>query len=126
MQEYKNQQQNREDLKDVKSTLNKLGMKGVKPTLSDGQLASMSATLRSAFDQCGTGNTDVEGVFKQMKNEADVYALIEKYGTRKYDGCNWEMDFGDHENTLPDALSSEGNSSAVNKILTTNKVNFQF
>lgn len=126
IQDLGENKQNREDLSDIRKTIRDLSKKGINTKLSEGQLASMSGSLKQAFDGCGTKNGVVTEVFNQMTNEADVYSLIEKYGTRKYDGCNFEFDLSDKEFTLPDALSSEGNTSSVNAQLKSKNINFQF
>lgn len=114
------------DLSDVGSTLKELAKKGIKPQLTDGQLAVMAGTLRESFEGCMTNNDDIDNVFRKCTNEADVLSLIQKYGMRKYDACNWEFDFGDKEYTLPQALNSEGNTSRVNDVLRQKNIDFQF
>lgn len=96
------------------------------PTLTDSQLETMAETLKNAFAGCTTDNDAVDNVFKKINSEADVNALIKKYGRRKYDACNWEFDFGDKEYPLGEALASEGNTDRVNKILANNNIKYKF
>ena len=73
---------------DAKKEEQQLASKGIKRTLTESQLQSMSQKLVQAFDGCGTTEESVYTVMKQLKNQADVLALISTYGIRKYDQCS--------------------------------------
>lgn len=119
----------KEDVKDAQKDLNDLIKNGVKPTMSQAQFSGYATSLREAFDGCGTDNKVWENVFKAMKNEADVLALIATYGTRTYDGCNWEGDWTDKTSGLPGAINAELSSSEIGKLnasLSSKGINYQF
>jgi|694.fasta_scaffold01037_25 hypothetical protein len=114
---------------DAKAEERQLAQQGIKRTLSDSQLQAMCQKIVEAFDGCGTTEESVYQVMKQMKNKADVLALISTYGIRKYDQCNWNEGFGDNEYTLPRAIESELDSSELselNKILSSKRIDFKF
>ncbi len=119
----------REDIRDTQSDLNDLIKKGVKPSYNQSQYSSWASALRQSFDGCGTGNSVWENIFKALKNDADVLALNATYGTRTYDGCNWEGDYGDKTGTLAAALNDELSSSEISKInsmLSSKNIKFQY
>jgi hypothetical protein len=119
----------REDVKDTQEDLNDLIKKGVKPTYKQSQYSSWAATLKEAFDGCGTDNGAWERIFPLMKNDADVLALNATFGQRVIDGCNWQGDFGEKTHTLPQAIQSElssGEIKELNNMLVKNRIKFQY
>lgn len=119
------------------TALNQLADQGVKPSYGQAQYTSMANALQQAFTGCGAAYSDIVApTFKQMKNEADIYALIQNYGVRKFDECGW----GSFEGDLAAALGYKfsgirfcspldltcGSLPAINKILKDNGLIFQF
>jgi hypothetical protein len=114
---------------DAKTEERQLAQQGIKRTLTDAQLQAMCQKLVQSFDGCGTTEESVYEVMRQMKNKADVLALVSTYGIRKYDQCNWNEGFGDNEYTLPRAMESELDTAEmreVNKILSSKGIQYQF
>lgn len=122
------------------TALNQLAQQGVTPTYGKAQYTSYADSLQGAFQGCGGAisansfwNT-VEPVFKAMKNDADVYALIAAYGVRVIDACGYWQ--GDFEGNLPATLSEKfsgwegafNNYSIedINNILKKNGIVFSF
>lgn len=125
----KEEQDNRDLLDAAERRKRELDKQGIRQTLSDAQLESFSQKLAQAFADCGTTEESVYTVFKALKNEADIQALIKIYGTRPYSGCNLYGEFGDIKNTLPGAMESELDSAEtkkVNDILKGKNINYQF
>lgn len=112
--------------KEASQALSDLVKLGIEPTITDAQAESFSNSLVSAFGGCGTDEDAIYYVMSQLKNDADVYKLINKYGTRTYDGCLW----GSGQNkSLSGAISDELDvfeKAQVNAILKKNGVSFQF
>lgn len=117
--------ENKDAAKDLKS----LQQQGMKASYMDSQYTTWANQLKEAYDGCGTSNGTWRTVFGQMKNDVDVLKLQDAYGTRKFDGCNWEGDFGDFEGTLSQAIVHELSSSEqseLNKILETAKITIRY
>ena len=118
--------------KESKAADNQLGSlaeQGIRPTISKAQAEGFANSLQAAFDGCGTDTDAIGNVMIQMNNDADIYLLISTYGVRKYDACNWEMDFGDKELSLNAAISDEldgPEKSYINTILKNKGIKFQF
>jgi hypothetical protein len=112
---------------EAKDELKNLSNDGINPTINDAQVQSMCNALVSAFEGCGTDEDAVYNVMRQLKNDADVYKLINAYGTRKYDACGfWGSDT---EKTLSGAISDELDvfeKKTVNGILSSNGIKYQF
>jgi hypothetical protein len=113
--------------KEAKQELDKLEDQGISPTINDAQAESFSNSLVSAFEGCGTDEDAVYNIMRQLKNDADVYKLLNKYGIRKYDACGpWT---GDTEKSLAGAISDELDAfekATVNGILKSNGCTYQF
>lgn len=119
----------REDVKDAQSDLNDLKKNGIIPSYNQSQYSNWANTLKTSFDGCGTQNDAWQRIFNQMKNDADVLALIATYGVRTYDGCNWEGDFNDKTGTLSAGLQDElssGELGKLNKLLSDKNIKHQF
>lgn len=120
--------------------IEQLSQQGVHPTHSQAQYSSWANTLQGAFEGCsGAGDassfwSNLSSVFKEMKNDADVYALIKAYGVRTIDKCGIGTgDFkGDLSGTLSEKFSGiEGviirySITDINDILQKNGVTFKF
>lgn len=124
----------KETIKSASSEVKNLYKQGIRVSYPDAQFEVFAETLREAFDGWGTSEGAVYSVFAKMKNDADVYKLIEVYGTRGYYGTMENFFgglFGDANvhRTLPAAISSELGSSELaklNRVLETNKIKFRF
>lgn len=99
------------DLRDLQA----LGQKASYP---DSQYATWANQLKEAFNGCGTSNGVWKTVFGSLKNEVDVLKLNQTYGTRTFDECNWEFNFGDFTGTLSQALVHELSDSEMNEVNT--------
>lgn len=117
------------------TALNQLAQQGVKPSYGEAQYSTWADALEKAFSGCGAGySTVVEPTLQQMKNDADVYALIQKYGVRSIDECGWGSFNGDLGATLGYKFSGWtfcgslicGTISDINKILKSKGIVFQF
>ena len=77
------QKGSRQEESNVSNELKKLsGSDKTKPTLTPAQLSIFANSLSTAMDGYGHNVTDIYRVFANMKNDADVLALIKAYGTR--------------------------------------------
>lgn len=107
-----------------------LRKQGIRPTISEAQAESFSNSLVKSFNDCGTDEDAVYRVMSQLKNDADVYLLINKYGVRKYAGCGpWNLFQGSQESSLSGAISDELDSQEkqnVNNILEHRGIKFRF
>lgn len=115
--------------RDAGTVLTGLANQGIHPTLNSAQLEGFCNSIVQACGGCGTDEDAIYNVMSQMGNDADVYALIKQFATRKYDGCNWDFDFGDVTNTLAGAISDElgaDEKSHLNEILRGNGITYQF
>ena len=122
---------NLKDKRDAKAELKEyedaLKQTGEKASLKTSDFERLSDRLRTAFAGCGTRNADIESVFHQLHNEADVLTLITTYGIRRYDACNWEFDLGDKELTLQEAMYDENvEIGDINSILSKKGIDFKF
>ena len=134
--------ENKTDIKeatDASAALKALNKKGIYQTLNNVQLESICLSLVQAMDGCGTTENNVLAQFKKMKNDADVLALIEKFGIRYYQPCaasqpisyiRWMNNKKSFGGTLSTWLTYEMDSSEintyVNKPLAANGIKFQF
>lgn len=109
----KGQQQ---ELTDTKTEIKYLQQQGIQPSFSPAQYSTWANQLQQAFDGCGTSNVVWENIFSRVKNDLDIALLIDAYGTRQFDECNFEFDFGDFKGTLSEALIHELSSSEIEQI----------
>lgn len=110
---------------ETKDQISKLKKDGMKPSYSDAQYAQWANQLKEAFAGCGTSNGTWANIYGKLKNDLDVLLLNKAYGTRKFDSCNWEFDFGDFEGTLSQALVhelSDAELQMLNKSLAAKKI----
>lgn len=129
----------------AQQALNQLAQQGVKPSYGQAQYGAFADTLQSSFQGCSAAFSPgdfwgtLEPVFKAMKNDADMYALIIAYGIRTVDRCG--IGTGDFEGNLPATLGEkfsgiEGSFingtfkdisiDEINKILRSNGLSFTF
>lgn len=122
------------------TALNQLAQQGINPSYAQAQYTSWANNLQGAFQGCsaagGAANfwQTIEPIFKAMKNDADIYALIANYAVRTIDKCG--LLTGDFEGDLAATLSEkfsgiEGaiigyNTSDINQILKANGLTFTF
>lgn len=98
------------------SALQQLAAQGVYPSFSAAQAEGYAATLRTAFDDCGTDNSAVTSVMNAIQNQADILLLVSTYGTRGYKGCFDGDYFSNHEYNLSEAITSELSASDIDTI----------
>ncbi len=113
---------------DAGKDLQKLSQQGIRPTITQTQAQTYSATLVSAFDECGTDEDAVYRVMSLLKNDADMLFLIKVYGLRQFKGC-FSSYFSNEDLSLPAAISYEMSSSEVSKlnaILQKTGINYKF
>lgn len=117
------------ELSDNTTTIKNLEQQGLKQSFPNSQYSAWANQLQEAFDGCGTSNGVWENIFKKIKNDLDVAMLIDAYGIRTFDECNWEGDLGDFKGSLSEALIHELSASEIeeiNKSLQSNQVNYRF
>jgi len=121
--------------------LNQLADQGVKPSYGQAQYSSWADAIQKGFEGCGGGWSSIlKPTLQAMKNDADVYALIQNYGVRTFDECGW----GSFEGDLAAAIGYKfsgfrfcdawlnptcekcGCVSEINKILKSKGIVFQF
>lgn len=118
-----------------KSELDKLAKEGVYPTYEQANYIIMANSLEQALIGCGAGfDETLKPTFEKMKNNADIYRLIQAYDVRTIDKCGLLTgDFtGDLAATLTYKFSGledymiDGSVSKINAILKTNGLTFSF
>ena len=117
------------ELGDITSTINQLQQSGLQPSFPTAQYATWANQLVEAFNGCGTSNGVWTNVFTSVKNDLDIALLIEAYGVRTFDECNWEFNFGDFKGTLSEALVHElsgSELSEVNDLLKSKGIKYTF
>lgn len=109
------------------TTITQLASQNITPTYPDSQYQAWA----DACQQCYAGWFACTGdtVFINMKNDADIYKLIQAYGIRTISSGTWnifEPDFkGDLPSTMRDVLDTDSIAS-INATLTKNGLTFQF
>lgn len=115
-----------------------LAKKGIKATLTKTQLESLSLKLQEAMDGCGTSTTQVNQVFEELKNKADVLSLISVFSVRYYRPCAisspisyalWLRNERAYGGNLPVWLTYDLSSSEIDKInsiLASKGIDFKF
>lgn len=122
-------------VKQSKDALKNLADQGIYPTYSPAEFTIMANTLQQALDGCGAGfDETLAPAFGKMRNDADIYKLIESYDVRKVDKCGlFTGDFtGDLGATLTYKFSGledyliDGSLEKINTILKNNGLKFTF
>jgi len=108
-------QGNRQEENSANKDLDKLISAGKGPTLSKTQYLQYANQLQSAMDGYGTDNGAILKIFANVKNEADVLAIITAYGIRKISSGTWNPE-PNYEGTLGGALSSEQSANELGKL----------
>lgn len=127
----------------AQDALNQLSTKGVKPSFAQSQYSTWADSIEQAFTGCGRGwSTVLKPTFDKIKNDADVFALIQAYGVRTIDECAWGTFEGDLGATIGYKFSGLafcdciplvscncdncGCIDTINKILKSKSIVFQF
>lgn len=118
--------------------LAQLQNQGVHPSYGDSQFEVFATKLVEAMTDCGTDETQVYDVFKQLRNNADIRKLISVFGVRYYTPCAalspisyaiWQLDHKAYSGDLAYWLNydlSEGEVGYINSILRGNGIDYQF
>lgn len=117
------------ELSDNTTNIQNLQNQGVVPSFPFSQYATWANQLVQAFNGCGTSNHIWEDVFARLKNDLDVALLIDAYGVREFDECNFEFEFGDFKGTLAEAIVEELSSDErdeLNGFLQSNNIQYRF
>lgn len=118
-----------------KSRLNELAKQGIYPSFPNADYAVFANTIQQALDGCGAGfDETLKPTFEKMKNDADMYKLIEAYDVRKIDKCG--LLTGDFNGDLAASLTYkfsgvedymiDGSITKINNILSSNGIKFAF
>jgi len=96
-------------------------------TYSPAQYKTWANSLEEAMFDLGTDKYTIVQVFKKLKKDVDVLALIDAFGTRKY----YTIGISYGPKTLGQWLTIEDNwweylISDINKALSDNRVKYQF
>ena len=123
---------------EANAELQNLSSKGIKPTITATQATNFSSSLVQAMNGCGTDENMIYSVFSKLKNDADLYLLIRQFGVRFYTPCpasnpvsyaKFLVDdkaFGGDLATWLSYDLSSSEISKINKILSNNKIKYQF
>lgn len=106
---------NRQEDKAVNKDLDNLITSGKGPTLSKTQITQFANQLQSAMEGYGTDNAKILSIFNNVKNDADVLAIISAFGIRKISSGTWNPE-PNFEGTLGGALVNEQSSSELAKL----------
>lgn len=123
--------------------LTDLAAQGIKPSYSQAEYSTWANAIEQGFSGCGTGwSTVLKPTLDKLKNEADLFALIQNYGVRSIDECGWGTFEGDLGATIGYKFSGYrfcdcipliscncdacGCLDSINKILSSKKIVFQF
>lgn len=66
-----------------------LAAQGVYPSYGDSQFYVFVNTLVQSMTGCGTDESMIYQVFRQIRNEADIRRLIQLFGVQYYQPCVW-------------------------------------
>lgn len=118
--------------------LTQLAAQGIHPSYNDSQYQVFVDNLVQAMTGCGTDETAVQNVFRQMRNEADIRKLILQFGVQYYQPCVWtspisytvwqvnDQAYGGGLATWLGYDLSAGSIADLNGILKANGINYQF
>lgn len=138
---YKKKQEERDATKaaqDAAIELGQLANQGITPSYTDSQYHSFVNVLVQAMNGCGTDEDQVYGVFRQMRNDADIRKLLIAFGVQYYQPCEitspaqylyWQFNdqaYGGDLGTWLGYDLSDSEIGQVNAILRQNGVNYQF
>lgn len=71
------------------TAITQLAQQGIIPSYGQAQYLSWADEIQVAFTGCGGGWGVVEQIIGKLKNDADVYAMIQNFGIRTIDECGW-------------------------------------
>jgi len=113
--------------RDVNQELRDEIRRGNEPTLTDSQIRDIKSGILAQIAGCTVDDQPIIKQMKLLKNNADFLKLKKAWGISRWDGCNWEFDFGNTEGNLTYALSEMSNSaqSEVNSHLSSNGITYQ-
>lgn len=106
VQNFEKQKGSRLEDKAVSSDLKTLISQGKGPTISSSQAAALANEIFSAMDGWGTDNKQIIAALNNAKNDADVLAIIDAFGTKEISSgaLNPEPNY---KGRLPGAIVSE-------------------
>lgn len=125
----KNKTGAKDEVKDSKTDLAALAATGVKPTLTDTQLASIANVIQEAMSGYGDGLVRTMQALGQLNNDADMLALIRVYGTRTVKSGHFNIFTPDYTGSMSGAFStvySATEMDAINKTLALKGIKFKF
>jgi hypothetical protein len=108
------------------STVQSLAAQGETPTATSTQFQSWVNALVSIFNGCIHDPQDLEQVYTNLNNDADIYELIATFGTQSITSC---LGFGGGTFSLSqcmDKIISASEIENVNSILATKGITFRF
>ncbi len=108
------------------STLDNLKKSGVQPTYPESQYQAWADAAYACYNGWGTCETDT--IFVNLKNDADMYALIKAFGIRTISSGKWNPT-PDFRGNFPAVVRDELNDwqvQEVNKVLAKNGLTFKF
>ena len=73
--------------KSAVGTVQSLASQGESPTATSTQFQSWVNSLVSIFNGCYHSYADLENVFNNLNNDADIYELIATFGTQSISNC---------------------------------------
>ena len=118
--------------------LAQLAAQGIHPTYDDSQFYVFINSLVQAMTGCGTDESAIYQVFRQMRNEADIRRLIQLFGVQYYQPCVWtspvsysiwqvnDKAYGGDLATWLSYDLSDSEISNINNVLKGNGLTFQF
>lgn len=115
MQQFKTGGQ-RQETKAIKDQISDLQSQGLKASYSSVQYSTWANQLQEAFNGCGTSDQVWRNIFSKMKNDMDLALLMDSYGVRTIDECNWELNFGDFKGSLSETIVHELDDDEVNEL----------
>lgn len=112
----KNLRQKRENW-DINQELRDEDKEGGEQTFPDSWYADQANALQALFEGCGVYvDENIVNIMKKLKNNTDYLLLKKKFGVRKFDGCNWEFNFGWDEGNLVQSLNGELSYDEIKEI----------
>lgn len=122
----------------AQSELALLANQGINPSYYDSQYLIFADQIVQATSGCGTDEEKVYNVFRQMQNDADIRKLVILFGVQYYQPCAWtspiaysiwsvnDQAYGGSLSTFLGYDLGASEIAAINSILATKGINFQF
>tara|TARA_R110002020_G_scaffold44348_1_gene127975 strand:- start:1167 stop:1649 length:483 start_codon:yes stop_codon:yes gene_type:complete len=93
---------------DIGQELREEGRKGGVQTYPDSWYKDTADNLQANFEGCGYYvDAQIVSLMKKLKTNTDYLLLNKAFGVRRFDGCNWEFNFGWDEGNLGQSLNGE-------------------